>query len=319
MSPDDGTSAGGTWWELAVSADPEAVEAVSEILSRACLGGVAVGAPFELLDEGLAARVDPSRPAIVRGYVSALDAGTARRAVEQVERELGHLQAFGLRPIGDVQTRVVHEDDWAEAWKEHFPVLRVGPRVVIRPTWREHSAEPDDVVISLDPGMAFGTGLHPTTRLCLTGIEAWADEGLLDGAEVLDVGCGSGILGIGAALLGAREVLGVDTDPVAVESSRANAARNDLEATFVARRGSLPLAGAREFDLVLANLVAGVLVDLATELRDVVRPGGRLLASGIFVDREGEVARVLGSAGLRAVGRRGEGDWVALEAVRQPW
>lgn len=318
MSPDeDGTSAAGTWWELAVSADPEAVEAVSEILSRACAGGVAVEPPFELLEEGLAARVDSSRPAIVRGYISALEAGAAHRAVEQVERELGHLQAFGLRPIGDVQVRVVHEDDWAEAWKEHFPVLRVGRRVVIRPTWREHSPEPDDVVISLDPGMAFGTGLHPTTRLCLTGIEAWADAGLVEGAKVLDVGCGSGILGIGAALLGAREVLGLDTDPLAVESSRANAARNDLGGTFTARRGSLPLAEAGEYDLLLANLVAGVLLDLAAELRDVVRPGGRLLASGIFVDREAEVRPAFESAGLQPVGRLAEGDWVALEAVRR--
>lgn len=277
---------------------------------------MAVEAPFELLDEGLAARVDPARPATVRGYVSGLDAGAARSAVAQVERELGHLQAFGLRPIGDVRTRVVHEEDWAEAWKEHFPVLRVGRRLVIRPTWREYSPEPEDVVISLDPGMAFGTGLHPTTRLCLAGIEAWAETGLVDGAAVLDVGCGSAILGIGAALLGAREVLGVDTDPVAVQAAQANAARNEFRGTLAARRGSLPLAEPREFDLVLANLVAGVLLELAIELREVVRPGGRLLASGIFVDREGEVASAFESAGLHVVRRSSEGDWVALEAAR---
>jgi len=279
---------------------------------------VAVEAAFELLDEGLAARLDPARPATVRGYVSGLDAGAARAAVAQVERELGHLQAFGLRPIGDVRTRVVHDEDWAEAWKEHFPVLRVGRRIVVRPTWRKHEADPDDVVISLDPGMAFGTGLHPTTRLCLAGIEAWADDGLLDGADVLDVGCGSGILGICAALLGAREVLGLDTDPLAVQAAEANAARNELEGAFAARRGSPPPAERRQFDLVQANLVAGILLQLATELREVVRPGGRLLASGIFVDREGEVAAAFESVGLRVVGRHSEGDWVALEAAREP-
>ncbi|HUG48437.1 MAG TPA: 50S ribosomal protein L11 methyltransferase [Candidatus Limnocylindria bacterium] len=315
---EDGTSAAGSWWELRVSADPEAVEAVSEILARACAGGVAVEAPFELLDEGLAVRIDGARPATVRGYVSGLDAGAARAAVAQVERELGHLQAFGLLPIGDVQTRVVHEEDWAEAWKQHFPVLRVGRRIVIRPTWREHDPAPGDVVISLDPGMAFGTGLHSTTRLCLAGIEGWAHEGLLAGATVLDVGCGSGILGICAGLLEAREVLGLDTDPLAVAASQANAARNELAGTFDARRGSLPLAEPRQFDLVLANLVAGVLLELATDLGDVLRPGGRLLASGILVDREGEVSGAFESAGLRVIGRLAEGDWVALQAERAP-
>ena len=103
----------------------------------------------------------------------------ARRAVDAARSDLAHLQAFELRPIGELQTRVVHEEDWAEAWKEHFPVLRVGRRIVIRPTWRDHAAAPDDVVMSLDPGMAFGTGLHPTTRLCLALIEDLADRGLV--------------------------------------------------------------------------------------------------------------------------------------------
>jgi ribosomal protein L11 methyltransferase len=279
---------------------------------------VAVEAPFELLDEGLAARLDPGLPAVVRGYVSALDARGARAAVEQVERELGHLQAFGLRPIGELQTRVVHEADWAEAWKQHFPVLRVGRRIVIRPTWREHTAARDDVVISIDPGMAFGTGLHPTTRLCLSGIEEWADAGLVKGARVLDVGCGSGVLGICAGLFGAGSVLGIDTDPVAVESTLANASRNALSGTLLARRGSLPLADSATFDLVLANLISGLLVGLAAALRDAVRPGrGRLLAGGIFVDREAEVGRAFESVGLAVVDLRSEGDWVALEAVHR--
>lgn len=321
LTADEGLSAGGSWFELSVTADHEAVEQVSEILSRACPGGVAVEAPFDVLDEGLAARVDTERPAVLRGYVSAIDLGAARAAVDQVRRDLSHLQAFALRPIGELETRVVHEEDWAEAWKEHFPVLRVGRRLVIRPTWREHAARPADVVISLDPGMAFGTGLHPTTRLCLAGIERWADEGLLDGARVLDVGCGSGILSIAAGLFGAHSVVAVDTDPLAVETTRANAAANGLSGVIEARRGSLPLTdtddGPSAFDLVLANLVAGVLIDLARELGDAVRPGGgRLLASGIFRDREAEVASAFESAGLRLVGRHSETDWLTLEAQR---
>ncbi|MEA2676554.1 MAG: ribosomal protein methyltransferase [Chloroflexota bacterium] len=296
-----------------MEADQEAVEQVSEILSRACPGGVSVEAPFVPLQEGLAARIDPTRPAIVRGYISAIDASAVRAAIDGVRNALGHLQAFELRPIGELQTRVVHEEDWAEAWKEHFPVLRVGRRLVIRPTWREHVAAPDDVVLSLDPGMAFGTGLHPTTRLCLAGIEAWADSSLLSDARVLDVGTGSGILAIAAALMGASYVLGVDIDPLAVETTKANANANGMADFIETRAGGVPLADPAQFHLVVANLISGVLIDLAAELAATLWPGGRLLAGGIYKDREGEVQSAFESAGLRVIGRRQEEDWVALE------
>ena len=303
--------------ELAVTADQEAVEQVSEIISRACPGGVSVESPFELVDEGLAARIDPSRPVVVRGYVTALDGGIAKAAVDAVRRDLGHLQAFGLRPIGEVETRLVHEEDWATAWKEHFPVLRVGRRLVIQPTWREHEPLSDDLVIRLDPGMAFGTGLHPTTRLCLAGIEAWADDDLVGDARVLDVGTGSGILALAAARFGASRVLAVDTDPLAVDAATTNADQNGFGELIEARQGSLPLPEPRQFHLVVANLIAGLLIDLAPELAAVVWPGGgRLLAGGVFHDRESEVRAAFESAGLRVIGRRVEGEWLALEAVR---
>jgi len=310
-----GGKAGGAWIELSVEADVEAVEAVSEILGRVAPGGTSVEPAFELVDEGLGARIDPSRPSIVRAHLRAGDPAAVERAVADVTTALGHLQAFGLRPIGDLTTRVVHEADWAEAWKAHFPVLRVGRRIVIKPTWRRHRPRPDEVVVALDPGMAFGTGLHPTTRLCLAALERVADRGLVTGARALDVGCGSGILAIAAARLGAASVVGVDTDPIAVEATAANAARNRLTRRIAARDGSLP-TGEPPFDVVLANLIAGVLVALAPELAAEVRPGGTLVASGIYVDREAEVREALAAAGLVVGDRSAEGDWVALEAVR---
>ena len=336
---DEGLAADGAWLELSVAADIEAVEAVGEILARHAPGGTSVEPAFELVDEGLGARVDPSRPAIVRAYLPALDRAAARAAVGSVRAALGHLQAFGLRPIGELEVSVVHESDWAEAWKRHFPVLRVGCRIVIRPTWRRYRRTPGDVVLALDPGMAFGTGLHPTTRLCLEGIERWADAGLLEAggarngrARLLDLGCGSGILGIAAGRLGAGEVLGLDTDPIAVEAMLANARRNRLARVITARRGSLPTGGpaggrgaghgapsgrpGAPFDLVVANLIASLLVALAEPLRDELRPGGRLLTSGIFVDREADVRAAFEQVGLPVSGRCLEGDWVALEAVR---
>lgn len=314
----------GAWLELAVSADHEAVEAVSEILSRAAPGGTSVEPAFELVEEGLAARVDLERPAKVRAHLPL--AGTApsavRDVVARVERELGHLQAFGLRPIGDLSASVLHENDWANAWKAHFPVLRIGRRMVIRPTWRRHRRQPDDVVIALDPGMAFGTGLHPTTRLCLAALESFAERGAIDhgasdggAARVLDVGSGSGILAIAAGLLGAREVLAVDVDPIAVEASASNAARNKLARVIRAREGSAP-SGEGPFDLVLANLIASLLVRLADGLVEDLRPGGTLLASGIFANREADVVEAFTARGLRVADRWSEGDWVALEIVR---
>jgi len=321
-APDEGASAEGAWLELSVTADHEAVEAVSEILSRFAPGGTTVEPAIELVDEGLGARVDPARPAIVRAYLAAGDPAAIRAAVGGVETALGHLTAFGLRPIGPLETRLVHEEDWAHAWKTHFPVLRVGRRLVIRPTWRRHRRVPGEVVLALDPGMAFGTGLHPTTRLCLAGIERWADAGRLavgsargGGARLLDVGCGSGILAVAAGRCGAEELVGLDTDPIAVEATRANARRNRLARRLVARRGSLPSREAA-FDLVVANLIASLLVVLAGPLAAELRPGGRLLVSGIFVDREDEVRAALDSVALEVVDRAVDGDWVALEAVR---
>jgi ribosomal protein L11 methyltransferase len=313
---DEGMTAGATWLELSVTADAEAVEPVSAILARACGGGVAIEAPFELVDDGLAARIERDRPATVRGYVPTIDASAVRSAVEQVERDLGHLQAFELRPIGELATRVVHEEDWAAAWKSHFPVLRIGRRLVIQPSWRHHRRRARDVVIVLDPGMAFGTGLHPSTRLCLIGIEQAADGGLIGGASVLDVGCGSGILAIAAGLLGARSVLAVDTDPLAVEQTTANVARNRLDSVVAARQATLPLTGGPRFDLVVANLVAGVLVDMAAGLAAAVRPAGRLLAGGVFAGRESEVCAAFERVGLQPTGRLAEGDWLAIEAQR---
>ncbi len=316
----------GAWLELSVAADSEAVEAVSEILTRAAPGGTSVEPAFELVDEGLAARVDTARAALVRAYLPMLDAAVARDAVRQAERQLGHLQAFGLRPIGELSLRVVHEADWANAWKAHFPVMRVGRRIVIRPTWRRHRRLSDDVVLTLDPGMAFGTGLHPTTRLCLAAVESLADRAVLGKraaatggggpVRVLDVGSGSGILSIAAARLGATEVLALDVDPIAVQATNANARRNRLARIVRARAGSVP-SGEAPFDVVLANLIASLLISLADGLVDELRVGGTLLASGIFANRELDVLAAFRSRGLTIEHRWAEGDWVALELRRE--
>ena len=304
---------GTAWLELAVKADPEAVEAVSEILARVAPGGTSVEPGFELVEDGLSARIDPNRAATVRAYVPARNAASAERLADVVREALGHLQAFGLRPIGELRTRLVDEADWAEAWKQHFHVLHLGRRLVIKPSWRRHHREGDEVVIDLDPGMAFGTGLHPTTRLCLQALEDRAERGPL--GRALDVGCGSGILSIAAVKLGATRALGVDIDPIAIEATAANASHNRVRKRVRAREGSVP-TGEGPFDIVLANLIAGVLMEIATELADELVPGGTIVASGIFIDREADTWAALERAGFSLARRWQESDWVALEAVK---
>ena len=303
----------GAWLELTVAADVEAVEAVSEILGRVARGGTSVEPAFELVDEGLGGRIDPTRPSIVRAYVPARDPAAAERAVAEVSEALGHLQAFGLRPIGELRTRIVEEADWAGAWKAHFNVIHLGRRLVIKPSWLRHRRAGDEVIIDLDPGMAFGTGLHPTTRLCLEALEALAARGPL--GRALDVGCGSGILSIAAVRLGATRALGVDIDPIAVEATIANARHNRVGRRVRAHEGTLP-SDEGPFDVVLANLIAGALIEHAANLADELVPNGTLIASGIFIDREPDTRAALEGAGFAIVRRWHESDWVALEALR---
>jgi ribosomal protein L11 methyltransferase len=295
------------WLELSVEADVEAVEAVSEILGRVA-AGTAVQ-PTRLVrdpSDELVAREDPTAPFVVTAHVA--DGPDAHDAVDATERALWHLQAFGLRPVGPLQVRAVDDADWTDAWKRHYVPQRIG-RVVIVPSWVSHEEAPGDVVITLDPGMAFGTGLHPTTRACVELLQHVEPMP----ARVLDVGSGSGILALAALRLGAEAAVGYDTDPLAVNAARANAKRNGLGERLEVRQGSLPdVAEEAPFGLVLANLVAALLVDLAPRLAAHLAPGGALIASGIVAERAGEVTEALGAAGLTVTERRDDGEWVAL-------
>ena len=294
------------WLELSVEADVEAIEAVSEILGRVSDG--AAVQPTQLLrdpaDE-LAAREDPSSPYIITAHVAANSDAADR--VDAIERALWHLQAFGLRAIGPLRVRTVDDAGWTDAWKQHYVAQRIG-RVVIVPSWAEEELASGEVGITLDPGMAFGTGLHPTTRGCIELLQAL--KPMPD--RVLDVGCGSGILALAALRLGATHVVGIDTDPLAVTASRENAERNGLADRFEAREGTLPALAPEQYPLVLANLVAAVLVTLAQSLARHLATGGTLLASGIIEPRASEVVTALGAAGLAAAERRDDGEWVSL-------
>ena len=300
------------WLELSVEADVEAVEAVSEILGRVA-AGTAVQPTRLIRDpaDELVACEDPTAPFVVTAHVA--NGPDADAAVDATERALWHLQAFGLRPIGQLQVRAVDDADWTDAWKRHYVPQRIG-RIVIVPSWIAHEAAPDDAVVVLDPGMAFGTGLHPTTRACLELLQEVSP--LPD--RVLDVGCGSGILALAALRLGAESAVGWDTDPLAVGAARANAERNGVGGRLEVHHGTLPEVAPEPFPLVVANLVAAVLVDLARRLAAHTGPGGTLVAGGIIAARADEVVQAFASAGLTVTDTRDDGEWVALrlEAAR---
>ena len=300
------------WIELSAEVDREAVEAVAEAFSRFAHGGVVIEYPTDPGPE-IAWNEEPviaaDRPIVVRGYLPLGREG--RRRQRLLEEALWHLGQ--IWPIGGPTAREVDEEDWANAWKDHFLVHRVGERLIIRPTWREFEPGPDDLVVVLDPGMAFGTGLHPSTRLCLLALEKLVRPG----DRVLDVGTGSGILAIAAARLGASLVRAVDLDGVAIEAAHANVAANDLREVVQVRHGDaadLPEHGC--FDIVVANIIARVIIESTPSLARQLRPGAHLIASGILQQRQSEVATALNAHGLTVVDTLTESDWCTLIATK---
>ncbi len=298
------------WLELTVQTHPEAVESISELLNRYTTGGVAIEEPIELIDEGQEYRVLTGQTVKVHAYLP-ID-GKEEAARQQVAKGLWHLSSLGPHFVGDLQTRVVHEEDWANAWKDYYHVTHIGQRLVIRPSWREYIPINNEVVLELDPGMAFGTGLHPTTRMCLEQIEQRTRPGVC----VLDVGTGSGILALAAAKLGAANVHCIDNSSVAVENAVANAETNHLSDRINVVLGVLDetestrLSG--QYDLVLANIIACVIGSIAPYLAQVLAPDGMLITSGIIEDRRHEAEQPLLAAGLKLIDQVMIDDWVTL-------
>lgn len=301
------------WVEVSIEVDGEAAEAVADVLQRYGHQGVAIeqaGFPIEVWPD----EVPPADKLIVRAYFPENDAAEA--AKQTLREALWHMSR--LYPMPEPTFRTVNDEDWAEAWKAYYHPLRLGKRLYIRPEWTHPTdMQPDDIVLVMDPGMAFGTGTHPTTQLCLIAIEnllaGWP------GVEVLDLGCGSGILGVAAIKLGARHVLALDIDEIAVKSTLENAGYNGVLDSITAQQGSLETVrgSARHFDLLLANILARVIIDLCDQgLGDVVRAGGKAVFSGVILDQADDVEAALRRTGLEPARRRIINDWVAIEAIK---
>ncbi len=293
------------WLELKILVPFEFVEPVAELFRRYGKGGVAIEeAGGWNPDEG---ESPPERQsAIIRTYMPQTPGYRRNREIVHIGVQL----VGKLTDLPELEEREILEREWEDAWKAHFTPLRIGRRLLVQPPWLREEAGPDDVVIEIDPGLAFGTGHHPTTNRTLECMERLMRPGL----QVLDVGSGSGILSIGAAKLGAARVLGVEIDRVALKAGRVNVRSNNVSGRVRFYAGTLPneKIPAGWAELLLANVNSVALANLAPELRRALAPDGRLVAAGILQERRQQVVDAFTAAGLSFIEEHHDGDWVTF-------
>ncbi len=305
------------WIEISITTNTEGADIVSEALMRAGAKGT------QIIDR--ADVPDPSKPS---GYWELIDPALIEQMPEEVIVKAWFQDAAQIAPIAEslaqlpalagfdlgglmLSSNAVLEKDWAEYWKRFYKPFRIGSHLVVRPTWEEYQAQEQDVVIDLDPGLAFGTGTHETTALCAELIEQY-----YTGGTVLDVGTGSGILAIAAARLGADDVLAIDIDPLAVRTARENVEKNRLNDKITVRQGDLLEGAMGPYNFAVANILADVIIMLSDPLRRALKPGGIFVCSGIIRDREEDVRQALLQNDYRIIDTRHRGEWVAFAARR---
>ena len=311
------------WIELTVHTTTQGAEVVSDALMLSGATGTMV--------EDRADIPDPDKP---NGYWEIIDPKLIESLPEDVQVHAWfepdapfqeRLQALRsqldmnrrLAPEVDLGTLAidtvnVKDEDWSEVWKQFYKPFRAGRSLVVKPTWEPYNAKPGDRVIEIDPGMAFGSGTHETTGMCLELLE----EAVHGGERVIDVGTGSGILAIGAALLGARDVLAIDIDPTAVKVARENVAHNHLEQTVTTLEGNLLEKVDAQCEVCVANIIADVICMFAAPLNAHIVPGGLFICSGIIKEREQDVTDALLAANYSILEIRRKGEWVAMISRR---
>lgn len=318
------------WKELTIHTTEEAVEMISNFLHEAGAGGVSIeehvdndkprdtslGQWFEIPPNDI-----PEGEAKISGYFPGENDMDA--IMKELSERIEELRGYEIDPgAAAFSLRDVSEDDWANNWKQYFKPLRVSERLTIKPTWEDYEpATPEEKIIELDPGMAFGTGAHPTTALCLRTLESVIQEG----DEVIDVGTGSGILAIGAIRLGAKHVLALDLDPIAVTSAGENTKLNnlssqitvfesDLLAVLKSGKDASELGVTLPVRVVVANILAEIILLFTSDVYEALEPGGYYIASGIYKNKEQDVVEGLTAAGFEIVRADREEDWIAFVA-----
>ncbi|PHA00976.1 50S ribosomal protein L11 methyltransferase [Bacillus pseudomycoides] len=307
------------WSEISIHTTEEAVEAISHILHEAGASGVAIEDPAELTKEreqqfgeiyALNPAEYPTEGVLVKAYFPKTDA--LQETVASVKVSIDLLPSYGIE-IGaaTVSVNEVDEEDWATAWKKYYHPVKISDTFTIVPTWEEYTpSSPEEKIIELDPGMAFGTGTHPTTTMCIRALEKTVQPG----DTVIDVGTGSGVLSIAAAKLGAASIQAYDLDPVAVESAEMNVRLNRTENVVTVGQNSLLEGIEGPVDLIVANLLAEIILLFPEDAAKVVKQGGLFITSGIIAAKEKIVTEALVKAGFTVEEVLTMEDWVAIIA-----
>lgn len=305
------------WMELSVMTTNEAVEPISNILHEAGASGVVIEDSLELDKE----REDqfgelyelnpldfPTSGVRVKAYLAATS--FIYETVDEIKLAIENLRNFDIAiGEGTVTLHEVDEEDWATAWKKYYHPVKISNRFTIVPTWEDYTpVQTDELIIELDPGMAFGTGTHPTTVMCLQALE----KHVKSGDSVIDVGTGSGVLAIGAALLGAAHVHALDLDEVAVTAATDNVALNKVQDTVRTVHGNLLDSVEAPADVVVANILADIILSFTSDAFQMVKPGGVYITSGIIGARKDDVRRGLEAAGFVIEEVMMMEDWVAI-------
>lgn len=308
----------GTWIEVRVITKSEALEPISGIFYSLDCKGVAIEDPEDILgrEQGpltwdfadINVLEHKGKVAVVKAYFAEED--NIEDVLAYVNERLEELKEMGL-DLGEakVEHEKMHEEDWANTWKQYYKPSKVGEKIVVKPIWEEYEAKENELVVDLDPGMAFGTGTHETTRMCIQALEKYVKEE----STVFDVGCGSGILAIAAAKLGAKLAVGVDLDPVAVESSIENVGYNNLSNIEILH-GNLVEVIDGKADIVVANILAEIICILTDDVKRVLKDGGIFITSGIIHDRVDMVCEKLEATGFEVIEKNRDGEWNCIVA-----
>ncbi len=303
------------WAEVSITTSHEATEFIAEIFHDLGASGVVIEDP-ELVNSYIRSgqwdytdipEAENTEVVTVKAYLPVDD--ELDEKLRSFEREVNALSSHNVdKGPGAISCSEIQDEDWAENWKQYFHTEKVGDIIVIKPTWEDYEASPDDVVIELDPGEAFGTGTHPTTAMCVRELETLVKGGM----TVFDVGTGSGILSIAAARLGAAKITAVDYDRTALKVAKENIEQNHVADVITLGQSDILKQVEGKADLVIANIIADIIIRLFDELEAHLNPGGSLLASGIIADRIGDVTEAALAHGFTIDKVVETGGWAAM-------
>lgn len=305
------------WAEITIKTTTEAVEAITNILYEQNVGGVSIEDPkdfkfqkkheydWDFVEEEIFNSGYDG--VIIKTYIT--EERDVSDDIKLIKEKIDGLKEFGIN-VGEaiVELSQVDEEDWANEWKNYYKPTKIGEKIVVKPTWEEYEAADTDLIIELDPGMAFGTGTHETTSMCIRELEKYVRPE----SKVFDIGCGSGILAIAAAKLGAKNVLAVDLDEVAVKVSKENIELNKVEGSVNALHGNLMEVVNDKADIVVANIIADIIKILAKDIKQFMKDEAVFISSGIIHAKVDEVKEALTQNGLEIVHVESLGEWNAI-------